>query len=281
MNKTTNLIRNGLKIDPLAVEKIAVKFIRSHVFGAGFSKVVLGLSGGLDSSIVAYFACKALGPKNVHVALLPYKLSAKSSQTDAFKIIRALKIPQENVSLIFISPQIDAWAKNNPIDSKTLAGRVRFGNKLARERMAILYDKSAELGALVIGTSNMSELLVGYGTLFGDTACALNPIGNLYKTQERQCASAIKELKFLAKKVPSADLWPGQTDEGELGITYKELDEILFGLIDARLNRQDLIKAGYNVKKVNHVIGKILGSQFKRTPIPIAKINRRTIFDIC
>ncbi len=276
-NNIANLIRDGLAIDPRTVEKIAVGFIRNYVSGTGFSKVILGLSGGLDSSLVAYFACKALGPKNVYAALLPYRLSAEASKKDALKVARALKIPQENIFLIPISPQIDAWVRNNSINSKTPEGRLRLGNKLARERMAILYDKSAELKTLVIGTSNMSELSVGYGTIFGDTACAFNPIGNLYKTQERRCASAINELKFLAKKTPTADLWPGQTDEGELGITYKELDEILFGLIDMRLSRVDLIKAGYNAKKINYVIGKMISSNFKRVPAPVAKINRRTI----
>ncbi len=277
INETRKLIGEGLRVNSHTVEKIAVEFIKANVLDIGFSKVVLGLSGGLDSSLVAYFACKALGPENVHAVLLPYKLSAKASKSDAEKVVEALKIPKSNVSLVSITPQIDAWLKKNPVSLKAPEGRLRFGNKLARERMAVLYDKSADLRALVIGTSNMSELLVGYGTIFGDMAYALNPVGNLYKTQERQLVSEIPGLEFLAKKTPTADLLPGQTDETDLGMTYRELDEILFGMIDMRFSRDDLLEAGYSAKKIDYVIRKVVANHFKRAQAPIAKMNRRTV----
>jgi len=277
ISEAKRLIKDELKVNSVTVEKIAIEFIKANVLGIGFSKVVLGLSGGLDSSLVAYFSCQALGSENVHVVLLPYKLSAKASKGDAMKVIKALKIPERNVSVVSITPQIDAWLKKNPISFKTSEGRLRFGNKLARERMAVLYDKSADLRALVIGTSNMSELLVGYGTIFGDMAYALNPVGNLYKSQERQLASEIPGLEFLAQKTPTADLLPGQTDETDLGMTYKELDEILFGIVDMRFSREDLLGAGYNAKKTDYVIQKVIANHFKRAQVPIAKMNRRTV----
>jgi NAD+ synthase len=167
---------------------------------------------------------------------------------------------------------VDAYFKLFPNLSN-----VRRGNKLARERMAVLYDHSYELNGLVIGTSNKTELLLGYGTQFGDMASAINPLGDLYKTQIWQLAQYIGVPEKIVKKAPSGDLWVGQTDETELGFTYREVDQLLYYLVDERYSLEELAEAGFNPDFVRKVFIRMRDSQYKRRLPLIAKISQRTI----
>jgi len=258
-----------MKIDcPFAVE-ILTAFIREELSKFGYNKGILGLSGGLDSTVCAFLAGRALGPENVIGLIMPYGKSSAEDVRDAIQAAERMKIRHE---VIDIAPMVDAYFERYPSDS-----RVRRGNKMARERMSILYDFSAREKALILGTSNKSELLIGYGTIHGDLASAINPMGDLYKTQVRQLAAYLKVPLKIRRKVPSAGLWKGQTDEGEIGLTYAELDEILFHLVDERESREELLARGYAKDKIEKILGMIKNSEFKRKLPPIPKISARTI----
>jgi NAD+ synthase len=235
----------------------------------GFERVVLGLSGGVDSALVAALAMEAVGPQNVIGISMPYRLSNPQSLEDATLVARALGIRQEVVD---ITPQVDAYFDRVPD-----AGDARRGNKMARERMTILYDVSARDNALVLGTSNKTELLLGYGTIFGDMASALNPVGDLYKTQVWQLSAHVGLPEQVVRKPPSADLWQGQSDEQELGFAYAQVDRLLYHAIDRRMSRAELIEQGHDPAFVDSVLRRIRVNQYKRrTPI-IAKLSSRTI----
>lgn len=251
------------------VKRILVGFIEDEVKKAGFTRVVVGLSGGVDSSLSAYLAAEALGPDNVWGILMPYRTSSLESVEHARLVVDHLKI---HAMQIDITPQIDAYFDRFPE-----ADHVRRGNKMARERMTILFDQSAKLHALVLGTSNKTELMLGYGTLYGDMASAINPIGDLFKTQIRQLARYVGVPEVIVAKKPSADLWIGQTDEEELGFTYDEVDQVLYLMIDKRYEIQDLIEAGFDGRFVQLVYTKVQASQFKRRLPLIAKVSHRTI----
>jgi len=232
------------------IEKFLVKFIQEEITKTGLKKGICGLSGGIDSAVVAVLAKKALRD-NFKAFLLPSQFSSKSSVDDAIKLCEKFDIDYETIS---IAPLLNAYR----IDDK-----VRFGNFSARMRMAVLYDKSAELGALVIGTSNKSELLLGYGTLFGDLASALNPIGDLYKTEIFEFAEYLGVVEEIINKPPSADLWEGQSDEKELGYSYARIDPVLEDFVDNRATKEELLKK-YDKNLVEFVINKIYFNQFKR-----------------
>ena len=253
---------------PFAV-RILTEFIRGELRKFGFPNGILGLSGGLDSSVCAALAARALGPKNVLGLLMPYGESFNADRDDARAVADSLGIRTETIE---IAPMIDAYFQRHPTDS-----RVRRGNKMARERMSILYDFSAREHALILGTSNKTELLIGYGTIHGDMACAINPMGDLYKTQVRQMAAYLEIPECVRLKKPTAGLWAGQTDEDELGLTYAELDEILFHLVDERESRGELLARGLAAKKVDRVVSLIRNSEFKRQLPPIAKLSARTV----
>jgi NAD+ synthase len=155
--------------------------------------------------------------------------------------------------------------------------QVRRGNIMARARMIILYDHSEAFDGLVVGTGNKTEILLGYTTLFGDSACALNPLGDLYKTQVRQLALAMGIPEAIVQKPPSADLWKGQTDEGELGFTYAEVDQLLYLLVDQRYTPEDCVQAGFAQDFVRTVAQRIRRNHFKRILPPIAKLSNRTV----
>lgn len=258
-----------MKINCVFVEKILTTFIREELAKFSFKKGILGLSGGLDSSVCAILAAKAMGPRNVIALIMPYKDTFSQDVRDAMKMAKILKIQKK---VIDISPMVDTYFEKYP----TL-NRVQKGNKMARERMSILYDFSAREKALILGTSNKTELLLGYGTIHGDMACAINPLGDLYKTQIRQLAKHLKIPPRIQKKLPSAGLWKGQTDEAEIGMSYAEIDGILFRLVDERDSKEDVIAQGYQRKKVEKIISLIKNSEFKRKLPPIAKISTRTV----
>lgn len=253
---------------PLAV-KLLTSFIREELAKFGFSKGLLGLSGGLDSSVCAALAARALGPGNVLGVMMPYGESFSGERDDAELLAGRLGLRTERID---IRPMIDAYFASHPCDD-----RLRRGNKMARERMSVLYDISARDHALILGTSNKTELLIGYGTLHGDMACAINPMGDLYKTQVRQLAAYLDLPERIRTKAPTAGLWAGQTDEDELGMTYEELDRILYRLVDERERRDEVVAAGFPAARVDRILGLIRGSEFKRQMPPIAKLSNRTI----
>lgn len=258
-----------LALDLNLVENMLVEFLREEAKKVGFNKVVLGLSGGIDSAIVAFLAAKAFGPENVLGILMPYKCSSKESVEHAKLVVEALGIRSK---LVEITPMVEPYFQMNP-DMDGL----RKGNRMARERMCILFDHSAKEKALVLGTSNKTEMLLGYSTQFGDAASAINPIGDLYKTQIWELSRHMGVPKELIDKKPSADLWEGQTDESELGFSYKLADEILYQLIDEYEKKEDIIKKGYPEEIVNKIVHKIKLAQYKRKLPVIAKISKRTI----
>ncbi|MEA2683414.1 MAG: synthase [Chloroflexota bacterium] len=251
------------------VRSILVGFLRNETSRVGFSRVVLGLSGGVDSALVAALAVEALGPQNVTGVSMPYRLSNPQSLEDATLVAAGLGMRQEVVD---ITPQVDAYFEAIPD-----AGDARRGNKMARERMTILYDVSARDGSLVVGTSNKTELLLGYGTIFGDMASALNPIGDLYKSQVWQLAAYMDLPQAVVRKPPSADLWEGQSDEQELGFAYAQVDRLLYHAVDRRMRRDELVEQGHDPAFVDSVLRRIRVNQYKRRPPIIAKLSTRTI----
>jgi len=258
-----------LVINPELVKRILIGFIRNEVRKVGFERLVLGLSGGVDSSLVASLAAEALGPPNVLAVIMPYKTSDPKSRSDALQVVQQLGIHRLEID---ISPQIDAYFERFPD-----ADQKRRGNKMARERMTILYDHSFAWRALVIGTSNKTELLLGYGTIYGDMASAINPIGDLYKTQVWQLADAIGVPTAIVQKAPSADLWAGQSDETELGFQYRMIDQLLYYLVDHRYRVEELKRLGFEEAFVEDIIRRVRDNQYKRRLPVIAKLSSRTI----
>jgi NAD+ synthase len=257
-----------LGLDTPTVEKILLSFLREECEGAGFSKGVLGLSGGLDSAVVCTLAARALGPENVTAVMMPASVSNPDSLTDAQRVVAATGVQSRVVE---ISDMANGYRKGEDI------GAVRRGNVFARCRMIVLYDVSAELGGLVLGTSNKTELLLGYGTLHGDLASAINPIGDLYKTQVQMLAEHLGVPEEIRTKPPSADLWEGQKDEDELGATYAELDDLLVQLVDRRVSPGTLIDRGAPADFVKSIVRRVRVHQYKRRGPVIAKVSARTI----
>jgi NAD+ synthase len=260
---------DALAIDTALVERILVGFLREEVRKVGFEKVVLGLSGGIDSALSAALAQRALGAENVVPVIMPYRTSSPESERDARAVCEAFDLTPEVVD---ISPQVDAYFAAFPD-----ADRGRRGNKMARERMSILYDMSWAHRALVVGTSNKTELLLGYGTIYGDMASALNPLGDLYKTQVWALARHVGIPDQVISKPPSADLWEGQSDEQELGFQYAVVDVLLYYLVDERCTREELHSRGFADAFVDEIGRRVRDSQYKRRAPLIAKLSARTI----
>jgi NAD+ synthase len=257
-----------LAIDTGVARRVIAEFIRGQLRQAGFERTVLGLSGGIDSALVAYLVAEAIGPERLLCVLMPYRTSSAASTEDATEVVRRLGAASE---LVDISPMVDAFFATDP-DAST----IRRGNVMARERMTVLYDRSVTWGGLVVGTGNKTESLIGYTTLFGDSACAFNPIGDLYKSQVRQVAAAIGVPDQVIRKAPSADLWPGQTDESEADFSYPVLDRLLYWRIDRRRTDEEMAALGFDQTLVARVDRLIATSEFKRQVPPIAKLGPRT-----
>ena len=264
-----NDIKSKIKLNMKLTEKILVNFIREEVRSAGFERVVLGLSGGIDSAIVAFLAVKALGPENVLGIMMPYKSSSRESLEDAERVVEATGM---RVKKIEITDMVDAYFAKEPDISD-----LRKGNKMARERMTILYDYSAKEKSLVLGTSNKTEILLGYSTQWGDSASAINPVGDLLKTQVWELSEYMGVPKEVIEKKPSADLWEGQSDEDELGFSYFLADEIINLLVDERYTKEEILEIGYSEKTVDSILWRIKTNQYKRKLPLIAKISNRTM----
>ncbi len=260
---------NPLALNMRTVRLMLVQFIRDEVKNAGFSKAVIGLSGGIDSAVSAYLAVEALGAKNVTTVMMPYKTSSPESKADAEVVAKALGVRNE---LIEITAMVDPL-----FESQKITDNLRKGNIMARQRMIVLYDVSQKEKALVIGTSNKTESMLGYGTLFGDMACAINPLGDLYKTHIWDLAEELGVSEKIIKKKPTADLWQGQTDEGELGFSYRDADKLLYFMVDERRTDEELEMRGFAKPFIATVRRKIQINQFKRRPPLIAKVSHRTV----
>ncbi len=267
-----------LAIDTHVARRVIGEFIREQLRQAGFERAVLGLSGGIDSALVAFLVSEAIGADRLHAVLMPYRTSSPASRADAETVASALGCSSEVVE---ITPMVDGHFGVGVVPGAAgpeglSASSLRRGNFAARMRMAVLYDRSVTFAGLVVGTGNKTEALIGYTTLFGDSACAFNPIGDLYKSQVRQLAVALGVPDAIVRKAPSADLWPGQTDEGEGAFSYPALDRLLFWRIDKRRSADEMIALGFDAAMVARVDRLVAGAEFKRQVPPIAKLGPRT-----
>lgn len=258
-----------LHIDPQVTELVLTRFLSNEITKAGFHRAVLGLSGGVDSALSCFLAARALGPENVLALRLPYRSSAADSLTHADLVIEALGVQSETID---ISSMVDSLEAASPGMTAH-----RKGNVMARARMTVIFDRSAAWQALVIGTSNKTEMLLGYGTIFGDLASAVNPIGDLYKTQVRQLSRAMGVPEVIVAKPPTADLLPNQTDEGDLGFTYAQVDQLLYMLVDERYSMEEVVAAGFERDFAQRVWRMVQQAQYKRLPPIIPKITDRSI----
>lgn len=258
-----------LTIDTNLVRRILTGFLHSEITRMGFTRAVINLSGGIDSALSCYLAVEALGAQNVLALRLPYKSSSQESLEHAQLVIDALGLPSLTIPISsMVDPLIEQFPEMNS---------VRKGNIMARMRMIVLYDQTAAFNGLAVGTGNKTEILLGYTTLYGDSACALNPLGDLYKTQVRQLSRAMGIPEVIVAKAPTADLWAGQTDEGELGYTYAEVDQLLYLLVDQRYTPEECVEAGFSEAFVRSVVERVRRNQFKRVLPPIAKLSNRTV----
>jgi len=262
-------VNEELDVQPGLVIDLLVRFLRAEAGKFGFGRALLGLSGGIDSAVSAALAVRAFGPRNVLSVLMPYRTSNPDSEADAREVATELDTPSRKVE---ISAMADGYLAQEGIDD-----RMRRGNVMARCRMIVLYDLSMEWRGLVIGTSNKTEILLGYSTQFGDAASALNPLGDLYKHQVYQLAEHLDLPPCVRDKAPSADLFEGQTDEDELGFGYAEADRLLHLLVDKRYSERDLLAAGFDAELIRTVVRRVAGNQYKRLPPIIAKLSQRSV----
>jgi NAD+ synthase len=258
-----------LTINTDLARSVLTAFVRDELGRHGFTRGVVGVSGGIDSAVACFLAAEALGPDNVLALRMPHADSSPESLEHAGLVIEQLKVRSTDVS---ITDMVEPLFSRFPDVSK-----VRRGNLMARVRMAILFDQSAAFEGLVIGTGNKTEILLGYTTLYGDSACAVNPNGDLYKTQIRQLARAMQVPDLILNKPPSAYLWPGQTDEGELGTTYEAVDRLLYLLIDERATPDAAVAAGFDAAFVAQTLERVRRNHFKRVMPPIPKLSNRTV----
>lgn len=246
---------------PIDVQKETdgvVKFLKTTFQRTGFSNAVIAVSGGLDSAVCLALAVNALGRDNVYSILLPYGGLNTQGTVDAMGLIEQLGISLFHVVRPDITRAVDAIISGDPA-----INNVRKGNVMARMRMIYLFDQAKKRDALVIGTENKSEHLLGYFTRYGDSASDVEPLFNLYKTQVYELARFLKIPQVIIDKPPTAGLWPNQTDEGELGFSYKEADEILFQLYDEKKSTEEIVASGFSQELVNRVKARVEANSFK------------------
>ena len=262
-------ILNRLKINTSLATRILTGFIRDSITKAGMSRAVIGLSGGIDSAVSAYLCAQALGADKVLAVRMPYKTSSENSLDDAELVIEDLGLPHLTLPITaMVDPLIDRFPDMS---------NLRRGNIMARARMISLYDQSMAWGGLVMGTSNKTEFLLGYSTIYGDSGVALHPIADLYKYQVRQLARHLQVPDSIIDKPPSADLWVGQTDEDELGFSYDAADQALFLLVDERYTVDEVAAEGFERDFVVRIWERVKANHYKRTMPNIAKVSKRSI----
>ena len=245
------------------IKQQLITFLKDEVQKAGLNRVTVGLSGGLDSAVVAVLCKEAFGD-NLGCVLMPSHYSSDASMNDALELCEKFDIDYEVVQ---IAPMVCAYEKNMDED------KLRIGNFSARMRMSVLYDISARDRSLVVGTSNKSELLLGYGTIYGDVACAINPIGQMYKSDEFEFAKYLGVTEAIITKKPSADLWEGQSDEEELGYTYKQMDDVLKLLVEENKTKEECIEMGIDGQLIDMLLYRIKANAFKGKLPTIANIK--------
>lgn len=267
MTMNMELEKPDWAIEPAAATARCVDFIRQTLAAARRDSLVVGLSGGIDSAVAAGLAVRALGVDKVLGVMMPYATSSASSVNDAVAVAATLGVKTEKIE---ITPMVDAFPADLADDEL-----IRRGNVMARCRMIVLYDISARDGSLVLGTGNRTESLLGYTTLFGDNACAMNPLGHLYKTEIRLLARHLGLPEVVLTKAPSADLWDGQADEDELGYSYAEVDRLLVHMIDQGLGPKQLETLGFGPGLIAEVTARVRAMAFKRTAPPVAEFPGR------
>ena len=269
-----SIVVPGLEIDAEIVHETVVEFVKTQMLKAGRKKAVFGLSGGLDSVVLAFVLTEALGSDNVLAAVLPYHTTCSKSLQDAKNVRDILGLQCVTMD---ITPMVNECQRTLLAATGKEPDNVRLGNIMARQRMMLLYDLSAAIGGLVIGTSNKTELLLGYGTLHGDLAFAFDPLGDLYKTQVRSYARYLGVPENIVVKPPSADFWVGQTDEADLGFTYDDLDKLLYLMVDGRRSKQELLKIGFDRGFIDAVKARVRRNKFKAKMPVIAGLQKRGI----
>jgi len=262
-------VNRDLDVDAQRATQMLVAFLREEVGSAGMQRAVVGLSGGIDSALSLVLCVHAFGAPNVLAVLMPYRTSNADSAAHAHLVADRFGVERR---LVDISRMVDGYVEHNDVSDAT-----RRGNVMARCRMTILYDLSVPWRGLVVGTSNKTEMLLGYSTQWGDAAHAVNPLGDLYKHQVVQLARHLDVPREVIEKPPSADLFEGQTDEADLGFTYAEADAVLHRMVDLRMKREHLIAAGFSVELCDAIAKRIVRNQYKRRMPVIAKLSQRTI----
>ncbi len=248
-------------LDIPATARQLIEFIKSSLASAGFLRLVVAISGGIDSATAAGLATAAIGSESLFALLLPYKDWHAESGGRARQLLQQLAVPPSHIFEFDIAPVVEAVLLSENLQPTTREikptgvdlDRVRLGNIMARVRMVILFDYSRALTALVLGTENKTEHYLGYYTRFGDEASDIEPLRNLYKTEVYQLAEHLGIPREILEAVPTAGLWPGQTDEGQFGFTYRDADEILYSLYEAKLSQQDLVERGLDRQSIEHV----------------------------
>jgi NAD+ synthase len=267
---TRDSLAARLDLNAELASEVLADFVRDAVETTGSQGVVVGLSGGIDSAVSCTIAVSSLGPDRVHAFFLPYRTSSPRSVEDAEAVAQQLGLELRTID---ISEMVDGYFDRFDPD----ADQVRRGNKMSRERMSILFDQSKKLGCLVLGTSNKTEILLGYSTIFGDNASSINPLGDLYKRQVTQIARHHALPESVIEKPPSADLWPDQTDEDELGLTYAEADEVLYLLFDLGMSPDEIVDVGYDPETVSRVVSLEQANRYKRRLMLVARISNSAI----
>ena len=254
-----------MPIDASSIADKLTAFLKNAFQKSGFSRAVIATSGGVDSSTSMVLTVRALGAGNVYPVLLPYGDLNAQGVVDARAVITMLGIPPGNATLVDVRPLVDQIISLDPA-----MDNVRRGNVMARVRMTVLFDLAKKYTALVIGTENRSEHLLGYFTRFGDEASDIEPLRTLYKTQVYKLAGFLKIPPSILEKQPTAGLWVGQTDEGEFGFTYKEADEILFLLYDEKKSVEEVVASGIDRAVVEKVKAWVDKNSFKHH-LPIVR----------
>lgn len=260
-----DFMKLDLSLNPQKETGQIVTFIRKKVQNTPFSKVVVGLSGGVDSAVSTALAVRALGKENVHVGIFPYGELHTEGEQDAVLVTDHLNISQSNIHTIDIKNMVDAIGPDLAVLGSTLTefDQLRKGNIAVRTRMILLFDLAKKLSALVLGTENKTEHLLGYFTRFGDEASDIEPVRTFYKTQVKQLAQYLQLPQKIIAKAPTAGMWKGQTDEGEFGFSYKDADQILYLYFDKKLKKSEIEKEGFRIELIHKILERVEKNKFK------------------